>query len=125
MHYASANDQISPRVARRHVIDESNAFGVDFRGAIRFAQLREVLRAGLMDDLRSRCFADPLQRSRNPFVQRLCAQASADDEKPQRSRASGEAFGRFTAANIGRKTEMRLDGKVVMTPVFMFTLRMR
>ena len=56
---AAANDQIGPGVTGRHVIDEGNAFGVDFRGAIRFAQLREVFRTGLMDDLRPRRFADP------------------------------------------------------------------
>jgi preprotein translocase subunit SecD len=31
--------------------------------------------------------------------------------------ASGEAFARFTAANVGRKTEVRIDGKVIMAPV--------
>jgi preprotein translocase subunit SecD len=31
--------------------------------------------------------------------------------------AGREAFARFTTENVGRKVEMRIDGKVVMTPV--------
>lgn len=31
--------------------------------------------------------------------------------------ASQEAFGRFTTENVGRKTEVRIEGKVVMKPV--------
>jgi preprotein translocase subunit SecD len=31
--------------------------------------------------------------------------------------ASQQAFGRLTAANVGRKAEMRIDGKVVLAPI--------
>ena len=92
---AAADDEIGLGVARGDVVDERDALGVDAGVAVRGAQRVDVPLARLMDDVRPRRRRQERERLRHALVQAGGAEASADDEQRQRTRASGEAhFGR-------------------------------
>jgi hypothetical protein len=89
---AATNNQVGPRVARRHVIDERDALGIDVGIAIRRAQQLDMLGARLMDNHGSNRFVHARERGGYALVQRLRAEAAADDQQSQRSVAICKAL---------------------------------
>ncbi len=91
---AATDHEVGPRVACRHVVDERHALAVHTGFAVRRAQCLDVALARLVHDLRpmpGRKLRDGL---RHEGVERLRAEAAADDEKTQRSAAPGKSRGR-------------------------------
>ena len=106
---AAADDEVGPRVARRHVVDERRRTRPSRRAFAYAARSASMCRSpAWWTTSGRRSTGDLRERRRHRVVQRLRAEAAADDEQAQRSRAPGEArCGRRAAPRCRRAADCR------------------
>ena len=100
---AAADHEVRPRIARRHVVDEGDAFGGNAMPRVCCAQARDVPLARLMHDRRPLARHRARNRRGHELVQRLRAETAADDQQPQRPVACRRSAARAAAARRSRR----------------------
>ena len=89
---STADHEVGPRIARRHVVDERDALAFDLVARIGFAQRGDVLLSRLVDDQRPFRQRQLRERRGHEIVETRGAQAAADDQQAHRPAAAGKAL---------------------------------